>query len=89
MFHHAVHFASKLGTGLYFIFRLKRLALVLLSRLIQDGSDGHCSLEDALATMEIFLLVKSNWEKENPDLAGDNLFDDRYWAGDNSDDDFC
>ena len=52
--------------------------MALLSRLIQDSSSGHCSLEDARATMDIFLLVKQSWEKKNPDLAGDNLFDDRY-----------
>ena len=61
------------------MFRLKRLSLVLLSRLIQDSPSGHCSFEDASATMDIFLLFRQSWEKQNPDLAGDNLFDDRYW----------
>merc|ERR1712227_43742 len=58
---------------------LKRLTLVLLSRLIQDSKSGNCSVEDSIATMEIFQLVKKAWEKRNPDLAGDNLLSDRYW----------
>lgn len=64
------------------------MALVLLSRMIQESKDGHCSCEDATATMQIFLLVKSMWERQNPDLAGDNLFDDRYWANDDTEDDY-
>lgn len=55
------------------------MTLVLLSRLIQDKLSGHCSVEDSVATMQIFQLVKKAWEKRNPDLAGDNLFSDRYW----------
>ena len=51
----------------------------MLSRLIQDSQNGHCSVEDSVATMEIFQLVKKAWEKRNPDLAGDNLLSDRYW----------
>lgn len=41
---------------------LKKLALNLLGRRIQRGE--HCSVEDALATLDLFKLVRVAWESE-------------------------
>jgi hypothetical protein len=61
------------------------MAVVLLKRLIQENKSGHCSYEDACATMEIFNLVRTDWERRNPDLTGESLFNDQFW-GDEDDD---
>ncbi|XP_063545202.1 RNA exonuclease 4-like [Cydia strobilella] len=41
---------------------LKRLAKIYLNRDIQVGD--HCSVEDARAAMDLYLLVENEWEKE-------------------------
>ncbi|KAK0067912.1 RNA exonuclease 4 [Biomphalaria pfeifferi] len=41
---------------------LKKLAQVLLDRPIQVSSKGHCSVEDARATLDLFKLVRKDWE---------------------------
>merc|ERR1711970_771306 len=41
---------------------LKRLSAALLMRLIQEGNQGHSSVEDAIATMELFKLVQAEFE---------------------------
>ena len=48
-------------------------------RMIQEGEQGHDSVEDALATMELFQLIKRKWEARCPDLAGADLFADEFW----------
>ena len=57
-------------------FSLKRLSAALLQRLIQEGNQGHSSVEDAIATMQLFQLVQSDFEKRCPDLAGADLHRD-------------
>uniref|UniRef100_UPI00358EE94F interferon-stimulated gene 20 kDa protein-like n=1 Tax=Myxine glutinosa TaxID=7769 RepID=UPI00358EE94F len=44
---------------------LKRLTKLILNRNIQVGNKGHCSVEDARATMELFQLVESTWSEED------------------------
>ena len=63
-------------------FSLKRLSAALLQRLIQEGNQGHSSVEDAIATMQLFQLVQSDFEKRCPDLAGADLLDDQFWDDD-------
>ncbi|XP_067832000.1 interferon-stimulated 20 kDa exonuclease-like 2 [Heptranchias perlo] len=43
---------------------LKRLTKQLLHRDIQVGRQGHSSVEDARATMELYRLVEVQWERE-------------------------
>ncbi|XP_055452595.1 interferon-stimulated 20 kDa exonuclease-like 2 [Psammomys obesus] len=48
---------------------LKNLTKKLLSRDIQAGKNGHSSVEDAQATMELYKLVEVEWEQhlaQNP-----------------------
>ncbi|CAM9897617.1 unnamed protein product [Lampetra planeri] len=42
---------------------LKNLAQILLSIQIQNSSEGHCSVEDAKAVMDLFRLVDKEWER--------------------------
>ncbi|XP_006275928.1 interferon-stimulated 20 kDa exonuclease-like 2 [Alligator mississippiensis] len=42
---------------------LKRLTKQLLHRDIQVGRDGHSSVEDARATMELYKVIEAEWEK--------------------------
>ncbi|XP_013421360.1 apoptosis-enhancing nuclease [Lingula anatina] len=68
---------------------LKKLSASLLKRKIQSGE--HCSLEDARATMDLFKLVRDEWEKgllkksahskkhkKNPETEK-SFLDDEYW----------
>ncbi|XP_077175113.1 interferon-stimulated 20 kDa exonuclease-like 2 [Paroedura picta] len=41
---------------------LKRLTKQLLQRDIQVGQNGHSSVEDARATMELYKVVEADWE---------------------------
>ena len=41
--------------------RLKSLAHYILGRKIQVGKGGHCSVEDAQATLDLYLTVKQVW----------------------------
>ncbi|XP_048476385.1 interferon-stimulated 20 kDa exonuclease-like 2 isoform X2 [Rhincodon typus] len=43
---------------------LKKLTKQLLHRDIQVGKQGHSSVEDARATMELYKLVEAQWELE-------------------------
>lgn len=43
---------------------LKKLSLKLLNRTIQSGRNGHCSVEDACAAMDLYKLVEHQWEKD-------------------------
>uniref|UniRef100_A0A8C2WCF5 Interferon stimulated exonuclease gene n=1 Tax=Cyclopterus lumpus TaxID=8103 RepID=A0A8C2WCF5_CYCLU len=43
---------------------LKILATRLLNRKIQVGRRGHCSVEDALASLDLYKLVEGEWESE-------------------------
>uniref|UniRef100_A0A146T166 Interferon stimulated exonuclease gene n=1 Tax=Fundulus heteroclitus TaxID=8078 RepID=A0A146T166_FUNHE len=43
---------------------LKLLASKLLSRTIQAGRRGHCSVEDAQAALDLYKLVEGEWEQE-------------------------
>ncbi|XP_067879028.1 interferon-stimulated 20 kDa exonuclease-like 2 [Heterodontus francisci] len=49
---------------------LKRLTKQLLHRDIQVGKQGHSSVEDARATMELYKLVEAQWEREAGDQPG-------------------
>ncbi|KAL8184908.1 UNVERIFIED_CONTAM: hypothetical protein K2H54_032006 [Gekko kuhli] len=42
---------------------LKRLTKQLLHRDIQVGQNGHSSVEDARATMELYKVVEADWER--------------------------
>lgn len=60
------------------------MSAALLMRMIQESDSGHSSVEDAIATMELFKLVQTEWENRCPDLAGADLMDDRFWPDDDS-----
>ncbi|KAH9489585.1 hypothetical protein Btru_037572 [Bulinus truncatus] len=55
-----VHMAHLEGRGN----SLKKLTKVLLNRHIQVKGRGHCSVEDAQATLDLFKLVRKQWEPE-------------------------
>ncbi|XP_078097400.1 apoptosis-enhancing nuclease-like [Mustelus asterias] len=76
---------------------LKNLTKQLLRRKIQVGRDGHCSVEDAHAAMELYQLVEVQWEQnlceqlpkvEHECVATethsdvDHYMDDQYWPAD-------
>ena len=54
--------------------------------MIQESESGHSSVEDAIATMELFKLVQTEWERRCPDLAGADLMGDQFWPEDSSSD---
>jgi DNA polymerase III epsilon subunit-like protein len=61
---------------------LKKLSKVCLRRVIQVGE--HCSVEDAIAAMDLYRLVQSEWEYS---IAMKNtrtgvLLEDHYWPSD-------
>ncbi|XP_077453645.1 interferon-stimulated gene 20 kDa protein [Stigmatopora argus] len=71
---------------------LKTLAAKLLDRHIQVGKMGHCSVEDALAALDLYKLVQGEWEWELQGQQMDNVeqyMQDQYWpeGGDDDDDD--
>ncbi|KAG7473926.1 hypothetical protein MATL_G00100910 [Megalops atlanticus] len=43
---------------------LKNLARTLLNRNIQMGMNGHSSVEDAVAAMDLYKLVEGQWEQD-------------------------
>lgn len=43
---------------------LKRLTKAIFNKDIQSNRGGHSSVEDAKATMELYKVVESEWEKE-------------------------
>ncbi|NWU96429.1 I20L2 protein, partial [Upupa epops] len=43
---------------------LKRLTKQLLHRDIQVGNNGHSSVEDARATMDLYKMVETEWEQQ-------------------------
>ncbi|XP_031151056.1 apoptosis-enhancing nuclease [Sander lucioperca] len=74
---------------------LKILASKLLNRRIQVGRRGHCSVEDALAALDLYKLVEGEWEQElqnklrgddashEPSFASSNHYmQDEYWPDD-------
>ncbi|XP_054476391.1 apoptosis-enhancing nuclease [Anoplopoma fimbria] len=74
---------------------LKILAGRLLNRKIQVGQRGHCSVEDALASLDLYKLVEGEWERElqnkmrdgdaprEPSFASSNHYmQDEYWPDD-------
>ncbi|XP_041030816.1 apoptosis-enhancing nuclease-like isoform X1 [Carcharodon carcharias] len=75
---------------------LKNLAKQLLGKNIQVGRDGHCSVEDACSSMELYRLVEIQWEQklcnqlsaEHEHTASetnseiDHYMDDQYWPAD-------
>ncbi|XP_052399293.1 apoptosis-enhancing nuclease [Carassius gibelio] len=66
---------------------LKKLSWKLLSRTIQSGRMGHCSVEDARAAMDLYKLVEDQWEKDSscPDHTSnssnslEHYMQDQYW----------
>ncbi|XP_021421651.2 apoptosis-enhancing nuclease [Oncorhynchus mykiss] len=78
---------------------LKILANSLLNRKIQVGRRGHSSVEDALASLDLYKLVEGEWEQDMrermtdrgtgilPDPATLNHYmQDQYWPEDLTDD---
>lgn len=74
---------------------LKTLSEKLLNRNIQVGRSGHCSVEDAQATLDLYKLVEGEWEQEmqrilrdndaplEPSFASSNHYmQDEYWPSD-------
>ncbi|CAK6954479.1 apoptosis-enhancing nuclease [Scomber scombrus] len=74
---------------------LKILANKLLNRKIQVGKQGHCSVEDARAALDLYKLVEGEWEQElqnrlrdddtprEPSFAASNHYmQDEYWPND-------
>ncbi|XP_038668806.1 apoptosis-enhancing nuclease-like isoform X1 [Scyliorhinus canicula] len=76
---------------------LKNLAKQLLGKNIQVGRDGHCSVEDACASMELYRLVEIQWEKKQYNRLSaterehtasetnseiDRYMGDQYWPAD-------
>ncbi|XP_020389456.1 apoptosis-enhancing nuclease-like isoform X1 [Rhincodon typus] len=75
---------------------LKNLAKQLLGKSIQVGRDGHCSVEDACTSMELYQQVESQWEQKlcdqssmaNEEVASETnseisrYMDDQYWPTD-------
>ncbi|RMX91631.1 hypothetical protein D0867_14888 [Hortaea werneckii] len=47
---------------------LKFLTRMELGDEIQEGSDGHCSVEDARATMKLYLLQESSFARDQSTL---------------------
>ncbi|XP_057691602.1 apoptosis-enhancing nuclease-like [Corythoichthys intestinalis] len=61
----ATHLLRRLaGFPLHRRVSLKTLAGKLLNRHIQVGQMGHCSVEDALAALDLYKLVEGEWEWE-------------------------
>ncbi|KAK3564733.1 hypothetical protein QTP86_024878 [Hemibagrus guttatus] len=68
---------------------LKKLTKSLLNRSIQVDRAGHCSVEDALAALDLYKLVEEEWEKslqpQNSCPATDSTsslehyMQDEYW----------
>ncbi|XP_056596050.1 apoptosis-enhancing nuclease [Triplophysa dalaica] len=68
---------------------LKKLSQRLLSRNIQVGRKGHCSIEDARATLDLYKLVEDQWEKDfsrnstdhtsDPNYSLEDYMQDQYW----------
>ncbi|NP_001088044.1 apoptosis-enhancing nuclease [Xenopus laevis] len=80
---------------------LKTLAFNLLGKRIQVGSNGHCSVEDAQACLELYKLVEDQWEETlrccseiststSPETSevsdNEHYMDDQYWPADLNDD---
>uniref|UniRef100_UPI00398F5234 apoptosis-enhancing nuclease-like n=1 Tax=Pristiophorus japonicus TaxID=55135 RepID=UPI00398F5234 len=75
---------------------LKNLAKRLLHKNIQVGRDGHCSVEDACTSMELYRLVEVQWEQKlhswlsaeqehaasETNSAIDRYMGDQYWPAD-------
>nr|XP_057932396.1 apoptosis-enhancing nuclease-like [Doryrhamphus excisus] len=70
---------------------LKILARKLLNRRIQVGNSGHCSVEDARATLDLYKLVEDQWEGELQSMlrvdhdqpikaaSTEDFMQDQYW----------
>ena len=58
------------------IVSLKRLAQVILGRDIQSGS--HCSIEDSIATMDLYKIVENDWGN-NVKSSTLKYLDDFFW----------
>ncbi|XP_061532853.1 apoptosis-enhancing nuclease [Phycodurus eques] len=72
---------------------LRVLARKLLNRRIQVGKKGHCSVEDALAALDLYKMVEGEWEWElqshlTDDHHSAQYMQDEYWpvGGDDDDD---
>lgn len=70
---------------------LKTLTFLLLGYPIQEGE--HCSVEDARASMQLFRLVRAEWEAEHTaqhasdsaemdDESSNSFLNDTYWPED-------
>lgn len=70
---------------------LKLLSSKLLDRKIQAGNRGHCSVEDARASLDLYKLVEGKWEQELQNnlmddqqslASSDHYMQDEYWPDD-------
>lgn len=74
---------------------LKTLSGKLLNRNVQAGRSGHCSVEDARASLDLYKLVEGEWEQAmqkclrdddaplEPSFASSNHYmHDEYWPSD-------
>uniref|UniRef100_A0A8C4TMK5 Apoptosis-enhancing nuclease-like n=1 Tax=Erpetoichthys calabaricus TaxID=27687 RepID=A0A8C4TMK5_ERPCA len=75
---------------------LRKLAKELLHQNIQCGSNGHCSVQDARAAMELYKLVEAQWEADvqlkvamgahelsiDHNESSSHYMDDKYWPED-------
>ncbi|KAJ6662826.1 hypothetical protein lerEdw1_011030 [Lerista edwardsae] len=83
---------EKVGLPIKTNVSLKSLARELLHKEIQGSKNGHCSVEDARTSMELYRLVEIQWEQElasslpssPPDSGTDinHYMDDQYWPKD-------
>ncbi|TDH11266.1 hypothetical protein EPR50_G00059220 [Perca flavescens] len=55
---------EKAGFAMQECASLKRLTKAIFNRDIQTGRKGHSSVEDARATMELYKVVKDEWERK-------------------------
>ncbi|KAG5839722.1 hypothetical protein ANANG_G00207960 [Anguilla anguilla] len=79
---------------------LKNLAKTLLNRNIQMGKGGHSSVEDAMASMDLYKLVEGQWEQDilnkgqnlnacpspEPESSASHYMQDQYWPADLTED---
>ncbi|XP_051720497.1 interferon-stimulated 20 kDa exonuclease-like 2 [Ctenopharyngodon idella] len=55
---------TKAGLPEHYTVGLKRLTKAIFDKDIQTGKDGHSSVEDAQATMELYKVVEKTWEQK-------------------------
>ncbi|XP_062520718.1 RNA exonuclease 4-like [Corticium candelabrum] len=72
--------ALHLHAGFFRLPSLKNLTQLYLQRHIQEGE--HCSIEDATAAMDLYRLVRNEWECGISITNSSALLEDEYWPDD-------